>query len=153
VTLPAKTSVSPFGLLVAAVMAALGCTRPPAGPPLVPTSGRVTLGGSPVTSGVVTFFDSGLQGTSAALDGDGRYRVQTIHGDGLPPGDYRVTVMPIGPAADPARPGMAHEAMLARKPPPTSLPATYQAVESTPLHVSVSVDVAEIRFDMPLQRE
>lgn len=148
----AKPSLPVLAMLLAAVVAAPGCTRPPAGPPLVPIAGRVTLDGSPVTPGIVSFFDAGLQGTPATLDADGRYRVQTTRGDGLPAGDYRVTVTPIEPAADPDKPSMAHEAALPRKPPRSAVPAKYQAVESSPLRVSIAADAADVQFDMPLTK-
>lgn len=148
----AKPSLPVLAMLLAAVVAAPGCTRPPAGPPLVPIAGRVTLDGSPVTPGIVSFFDAGLQGTPATLDADGRYRVQTTRGDGLPAGDYRVTVTPIEPAADPDKPSMAHEAALPRKPPRSAVPAKYQAVESSPLRVSIAADAADVQFDMPLKK-
>lgn len=148
----AKPPLPVLAMLLAAGVAAPGCTRPPAGPPLVPIAGRVTLDGSPVTPGIVSFFDAGLQGISATLDADGRYRVQTTRGDGLPAGEYRVTVTPIEPAPDHDRPSMAHEAFLPRKPPRSTVPARYLSVETSPLRVSIAADAADVHFDMPLTK-
>lgn len=149
-----STTPSPalLAMLLAVMLPASGCTRPPAGPPLVPIAGRVTLDGSPVTPGIVSFLDAGLQGTSAPLDADGRYRVQTARGDGLPAGDYRVTVTPLEPAPDHDRPSMAHEAQLPRKPPRSTVPARYLSVETSPLRVSIAADANVVHFDIPLTK-
>ena len=57
-------------------------------------SGKVTCDGQPVGEGLVSFHnpDTGAA-AQAELESDGTFQVSNTEG-GLPPGDYRVTIMP-----------------------------------------------------------
>jgi hypothetical protein len=67
-------------------------------PKLVPVSGKVTLGGQPLTAGVVTFFpdeskgNKGEYSATGSIDADGNYKLTTDGKEGAPLGAYRVSV-------------------------------------------------------------
>ena len=68
-------------------------------PTRVPVQGRVTYQGQPLPAGIVGFtpIDAGLESPNrpaiAEIGRDGFYRVSSFRpGDGLVPGEYRVTV-------------------------------------------------------------
>ncbi len=57
-------------------------------------SGRVTLDGKPLDTGTVTFHPEGGGPTAyGGIHSDGSYQVKTGTQQGLPPGEYRVTVL------------------------------------------------------------
>lgn len=64
---------------------------------LAPVSGKVTLDGKPVPSGVVIFSPDADQGTtgpngSGHLNRDGTFRIRTAQRDGAVPGQHRVRI-------------------------------------------------------------
>lgn len=69
-------------------------------PTLVPVTGKVTHAGRAVTGGSVWFHpEVGGEGQSEPMSGqlqiDGTFSARTFpHGDGIPPGHYRVTLSP-----------------------------------------------------------
>jgi hypothetical protein len=69
-------------------------------PKLVAVTGKVTHKGNPVTGGSVWFHpEGGDQGKPEKMSGqlqtDGTFTGRTFpHGDGIPPGKYRVTLSP-----------------------------------------------------------
>lgn len=67
-----------------------GCSGEPA---YHPVSGRLTLDGAPVAQAAVMFHPraSGPVG-SAVTDAEGKFSVRAANRDGLPPGDYTITV-------------------------------------------------------------
>lgn len=145
-------------LLAIILLAAAGCGGRRPGPPLVPVTGRVTLDGQPMQPGIVTFFDAELQGTSAMIGPDGRYRVVCDRGPGLAAGEYKVTVQAIEPAADPSRPSLPHELPHELVRPPTrpsqTVPTAFQSRDRTPLRFTVSPSGdRELVFDVPLMTE
>lgn len=82
-------------LLVLATVAGCGDGRT-----IVPVSGRVTLEGTPVGQGKITFMptgsneDSPLRPASSALDREGRYQLSTFgSNDGAMPGEYNVVII------------------------------------------------------------
>lgn len=121
---------------VAAVLLA-GC----GGPKLYPVEGTVAWAdGKPareLTGGAVNFEPVG-GGTSATgpIDNEGRYRLGTNRpGDGVPPGEYRVTLTP-PPAADPDRP------------PPPVLSPDYQRLDTTKLKKTVAPQSNDITLSL-----
>lgn len=80
-------------LLVAAcylMLAAAGC----GGGHGASVTGRVTLDGKPLDTGTVTFHPEDEGPTAyGGIHPDGSYQVKTGTQQGLPPGEYRVTVM------------------------------------------------------------
>jgi len=82
------------------MLTAVGCTR------RADVGGLVTLDGTPLPTGVVTFTPASGGATGyAAIGQDGRYTVQTGASAGVPPGEYVVTVAANGPAASDSQPG------------------------------------------------
>jgi hypothetical protein len=85
-----------LGLLLAVLTA--GCGEP--APKLVEASGRVIQGGKGLTAGSIWFHPTGgnpHQGEkpSCLLAVDGSFKMRTYpYGDGVPPGDYKVTLAP-----------------------------------------------------------
>jgi len=127
-------------LLAAAACVAAGCGQPGA------VSGRVTLDGSPLATGVITFNPS-ASGPSAygAIGPDGRYELRTGAAAGLAAGDYVVTVAanasaPEQPATGPW-PGT--ERVL-----PLVTPGKYASREKTPLRATVRAGGQTLDFDL-----
>lgn len=89
-------SVITAALFVGAV-ALTGCGDKPK---LVAVTGKVTQGGKSVTGGSVWFHPEGgnaekQERMSGQLQLDGTFTARTFpHGDGIPPGKYRVTLSP-----------------------------------------------------------
>lgn len=83
-------------LLLSAVACTLGCGGS-LGPPPVPVSGKVTLGGKPVEGATVTFLSTaGGRSASGKTGGDGSFKLSTINtDDGARPGEYNVTIAKI----------------------------------------------------------
>ncbi len=75
---------------VLAMMACLGC----GGTYDSYVSGLATLDGTPLTRGTVTFMPDGPGPTAyGSIDGEGYYTVKTGREEGLPPGQYTVTIV------------------------------------------------------------
>lgn len=73
-----------------------GCLS--SGPELVAVSGTITYNGQPATQGAVTFQPAPgqpeeLQPATGAINPDGTYTMTSAHGEGIPPGKYRVAIM------------------------------------------------------------
>jgi hypothetical protein len=70
---------------------AAGCSR--SLPPVARVSGRVTLAGKPVSTGMVMFHPEHGRAALGQIDNDGRYTLTTFHkGDGAVLGPHRVTI-------------------------------------------------------------
>lgn len=68
-----------------------GCSRRL--PTVAPVSGRVTLAGKPVSTGMVMFHPAHGRAAIGEIDSDGRYTLTTFHaGDGALPGRHQVTI-------------------------------------------------------------
>lgn len=80
------------------VLVVVGCGNDQ--PKLVEVTGRVTLAGKGLTAGSITFHPTAensfqSDSPSSQLQLDGSFRMRTWPwGDGVPPGDYRVTLSP-----------------------------------------------------------
>ena len=71
------------------VIGSSGCSGPETGH----VSGKVTVGGQPLSQGTVLFEDAAAGiSVNAPLESDGTYTVKTFDRDGLPPGSYRVAI-------------------------------------------------------------
>lgn len=86
-----------FATLAAVLASAAGCGSK--APKLVPMTGKVVHKGDPMTAGSVYFHATGGNATptqdppSSVLQTDGSFTVKTYpFGEGIPPGDYKVTV-------------------------------------------------------------
>lgn len=113
---------------------------------LKPTEGVVTFEGSPVTTGVVTFYPTRGRPASAKLDTSGRYQLASFDaGDGVAPGEYRVTIkaVEIESVADD---GYASGGRLR-----WLVPQKYSEIKTTPLQVTISDESAgRIDFELPV---
>jgi hypothetical protein len=82
-----------------------GCAQePPAAEKFFPVTGKVTMGGQPLTAGSVTFHPDAAKGNNSPhvpvgfLDAQGNYTLKTGTKDGAPPGWYKVTISAQEPA-------------------------------------------------------
>lgn len=88
------------GICTLAISLMLGCHRGPEPPLMVPVTGKVFANGQPVTAGAIYFHPdetNSFQGDkpSSLLQVDGSFTVKTYpFGDGVPPGEYKVTLSP-----------------------------------------------------------
>jgi hypothetical protein len=82
--------------VIFALCAIPGCE--PSYPETAPVSGKVTLGGEPVSGGEIQFFpDEGIMATGR-IESDGTYRLTTFQpDDGAVIGEHRVAVRAEGP--------------------------------------------------------
>jgi hypothetical protein len=119
------TVVTVLGLLFfSAGLVGCGPARAPTGK----VSGKVTLQGQPLSSGVVLFSNEKLgAGASAKLDPTGSYQLDAP----LPVGSYQVAVQPPPPPAP-------HEMPQAAPPPRTNIPAKYQDPKTSELKATVN---------------
>lgn len=116
-----------------------GCTGSPAGPSAVVT-GKVTLAGTPLTTGAVLFMTDDGQAATSELGSGGAYAVK------CQPGHFKVAVMPPPPVDPLTVPAGA-------SPPPAnqpSIPKRYQDFGSSGL--SFEVKAGENKFDIALTR-
>jgi hypothetical protein len=88
------------GAAVLFVLATAVCAGCGTKPKLASVTGKVTHGGKAVTGGSVWFHpesgnETGPERVSGQLQLDGTFVARTFpHGDGVPPGRYRVTLSP-----------------------------------------------------------
>ena len=126
------------GLVVLATVAfaAAGCGKHAA-----TVSGGVTLGGKPLSSGVVTFNPVTAGASAYAAIAGGRYALQTGAEAGLEPGEYVVTVAANATAAEAASMGIkvGREGIM-----PLLTPQKYADITTSPLKVTVKPGSQEI---------
>ena len=80
-------------LISAGSLLLCGCDKKPAGPVRYESVGIVTFNGKPVPKAQVVFFGPGV--SRGAITGeDGRFQVRAGTGNGLPAGEYEVSVRP-----------------------------------------------------------
>jgi hypothetical protein len=123
---------------IGALAALAGCGKP--GPKIAPVTGVVALDGSPLSSGVVSFVSASGYVSSARLAPDGRFRLVSQYGDGIPLGAYRVTVLP--------EPGDPREMPVRRAnvSPTSAIPLKYQYPDRS----GISATVVETRNEMSI---
>lgn len=142
-TSPWAVGARKWGCLLVALASVVACEgRGPAKPPLGTVHGRVTLKGKPIERGTVR-FESVVPGATllAALGPGGAYEVRTYEGLGIAPGEYRVSISPvgIGTGADKAIPLLAGAPKQPKpKNPPLQIPEQYQKTSSSGLKVTVA---------------
>ena len=140
-------------ILAASAVAINGCSDKSAGPQTYPVTGVVTQKGQPVEGAIVAFFavaaadPSGRSaGGQAETGADGSFSIQSTFDqgkttqEGLPPGDYKVTVIKL------QNPGGAPSTT---QPPKNVLPPNYATIETTPLSATVNADGSN-KVDIPL---
>lgn len=96
-----KRHISTQTLLVTMLLLSLlllGCGQPK--PNMVPVTGKVTKAGQPVTAGSIYLHAASADAyqkdtPSSMLQLDGSFTIKTFpFGEGVPPGDYKVTLSP-----------------------------------------------------------
>lgn len=104
------------------------------GPPSGTISGKVTLGGEPITSGNVSFYSEQLgSGAQASISQDGTYTLANA----LQTGEYQVAVR--GVDGNPGEP----------EPEPTKVPKKYWMEATSGL--TVTLNPGANTFDIPLE--
>jgi hypothetical protein len=135
--------------IVASMAILSGCAKP-----FGSVTGTVTLGGAPLSAGVVSFLAKDGTVVSANVDANGTYRV-----DDVPVGLARVTVYTASnldhvamgevlknQGRDPAK----FKAMPKSGPPPVAVPQKYSTPETSGL--TVAVGKGEMKYDIPLDK-
>ncbi len=118
---------------------------------LYPVTGKVTLGGSPMTAGTVKFWAEGGTEVVAAgpINSDGTYQVLTKNKNGAPLGKYKVTVSASGPPA----PGSIQGTPDPTKLPSlqmTDVPPMYTNEKTTKLNLEVTAEPSATQYDLNL---
>lgn len=109
----------------------------------VAVAGKVTLDGSAVTSGQVTFtpLDEGAakELSAGTIDANGNYTIKTGGKDGAPPGKYQVSITPAmsGPMGD-------------GKSMTLPFPEKYTTPRNTPLTIEVVASPAPGAYDLKM---
>ena len=131
--------VGPAATLAVAV-AAVGLSGCGGGPPMGEVSGKVTFEGKPVAGGRVSFMN-----TTAGTGGEGQLKdgAYTLSAP-LPPGDYKVTVIP--PVVREREGGKGPVVEVER--PAPDIPQKYRTIGSTDLKATVKAGPNECTFDM-----
>lgn len=115
--------------LVVSCMVFCGCNT--SGVDISKVSGTVTFEGQPVSEGVVCFMSDSGFGATAVLSEDGSYQLGSQHGQGIPNGTYKVTVMPV--TEDVAE----SEARSYKAPKRSDIPTRYQDFATSQLEFAV----------------
>jgi len=125
---------------VAVAFAAVGCGKHAA-----TVSGGVTLGGKPLSSGVVTFNPVTAGASAYAAIAGGRYALKTGAEAGLEPGEYVVTVAANATAEEAASMGIkvGREGIM-----PLLTPRKYADITTSPLKVTVKPGGQEIELTL-----
>lgn len=135
-----------LGLAMLGFVTAAGCGRGLPGR----ISGRVTLDGQPLTTGLVTFHPTESGAVAyGPIDADGRYEVRTGSTIGLAPGTYAVTVAANAPPTSPPAP--ADNRAYGEPIMPLITPLTYARRDRTPLRATV--EPGDQTFDFELKSE
>ena len=128
-------------------LALAGCKKSGPGK-LYPVSGKVTLGGKPMTSGFVGLAAEASTGQGApfmatgTIGSDGKYEIQTDGKPGAPLGKYKVTI-------NPGMPATKEEAATMGKLP---FDASYTNPAKTPLAVEVVESPKPGAYDLKLNK-
>lgn len=132
-----------WAVLLVAPLVAAGCSQ------RAEVGGTVTLDGRPLSAGVVTFCPTG-DGPSgyAAIGPDGRYVVQVGSRNGLPPGQYVVTVAANVPPAEGSQPGPGQYSDGIT---PLATPQVYADREQSPLRATLVSGSQELKLDLTSQ--
>jgi hypothetical protein len=134
-------------------IAASGCNKAGVGK-TVPVSGKVNLGGEPLTQGVVTFVPNPDKGNTSKfvargmISSDGKYTLTTKGKEGAPLGWYKVTVsteMP--PDADAPK---GKDASTGKE--KVTVDRTYTSPKTTNLFIEVVEDPQPRAYDLNLKK-
>ncbi|MCS7238073.1 MAG: carboxypeptidase-like regulatory domain-containing protein [Thermoguttaceae bacterium] len=125
--------------LVAALAAGVGLLSGCGGPRAVPVSGSVTYRGTGVADVNVVFYGPNNVIGRASTDAQGNFASVTWQrpGDGLPPGTYKVTVVPKSETKEEYGP-----------PPPPPFPKKYVSLETTDLSVTIAPPASKVQLEL-----
>jgi hypothetical protein len=126
-----------LALLTLIVVALTGCSK--STDPTAVVSGKVTLGGAPVTAGTVLFMTDDGQAATAELNADGAYVVNCR------PGKFKVSVTP-PPPPDPLAAPATQPASTAAQ----AIPARYRDLRRSGL--TIEVKEGENKFDIAMKK-
>jgi hypothetical protein len=139
-----------MGLAFVTCIAILGTGCRPAGEPLLPVSGRITLDGRPLPRGSVTLRSEPTGATwhqpTGTIDKPGEYVVYTNGRPGAPAGSYRVTVFATETTT--AADGTAHPGL-----PKSLIPLRYNQPEQSPLRLTVATKPPPNGYDLELKSD
>ena len=140
---PTLVRFSASAALISTMVVLVGC----GGPYDATASGKVTLDGSVVPRGTVSYHPvAGGPVAYAAIDENGEYVVRTGREEGLPPGDYQVTVVANEP------PAVQQTAQGGPPPPGRAItPAWYRTKETSGLKVTVESGHNELDLQLKTQ--
>ena len=134
------------------------------GPKLQKAGGIVKVDGKPLDQGTVGFYPvQPGRPSMAEIQPDGTFELSYLKpGDGLPPGDYKVTIVsdvwkvnPRAKAMEDAqfkKMGMKDEMSMAAGELIHVVPVIYNTIETTPLKQTVSAESAKFEFDIPSKK-
>jgi hypothetical protein len=129
--------------LVLAVLSGCGDGRKP-----IPVKGKVTLDGTALTSGSVSYHSAASKGDGSQIlavgpiNEQGEYTLSFSNKEGCPPGHYKVTVNASVPS-NPRNPYSLPRSIINKK---------FADPSTTPLSVEVKSDVAAGAFDLAVTR-
>ncbi len=137
-----RSSFTSFAICISAVLLLTGC----GGIYDATVSGVVTLDGNPLPRGTVS-FNPEIPGPSSygQIDSSGRYSVMTGREEGLPPGNYVLTVVSNEPPTETGKNG---------GPPPAGNPITprwYRSPSTSGLQYTVEEGSNEINIELTTQ--
>lgn len=113
----------------------------PSRPAVAPVTGRITVGGEPMTTGVIWFYPTTGRPATGLIDADGRYALGTFtKGDGALLGDHRVVIE----ARDLSQPEGQRSAPPSE--PPADLP---EAIKQEWASATASAGAAKIKWLVP----
>jgi hypothetical protein len=160
-----RCSLASLPVVAALLLALPACGR--SKPAVAPVSGRITLDGKPVTTGVVIFYPQTGRPATSQIGSDGRYTLGTFTPtDGALPGLHRVVIesraapastprpaRPVGPPPPGTPDDIAQEwaaGTLSAIATETEwlVPEQYAAQSTTPLRATVSRGSNVIDFDL-----
>jgi len=114
------------------------------GPKVVPVSGRVTMNGKPLTSGVVSYRPNKAKGNTFGgepmgdINAQGEYTLQVMGKPGAPLGAYKVVVNVTGPITEDNTKATTK----------SLINPTYANVDTTPLEVEVVAEPKQGAYDL-----
>jgi hypothetical protein len=125
-----------FAAGVFAMLSLLGCGG---GPPTVDVSGTATIGGKPISGGLINFQVAGERPLGGAIGPDGTFRFE------LPPGEYQVRI-----DTPPALPPGWKEGDPLPRPGPRQVPMQYGTFATSGLKASVPADAGAVELEFAL---
>lgn len=138
------------GILLVALGGLAGCGKPDDRKPVFPVEGRLTFNKEPMGGAMITFHPLGDTNpralrAQATADAEGRFQMTTyVTGDGVPAGEYAVTIYWPGKRTGKPRSGEEEEDM-----PPDRLGKAYTVPATTKLRATVREQPNTIDFTLP----